>query len=120
MWNNSDKEDSQQYRLRESEKSNRTDGGLNWRGKSPGSTAFLIVGIILVLMAFRVFEWGETLGTSNPLQIIAMFGTLSLLALGGTTIAASGLFKVLYGRTRKEGHEQDTQSSSRATDSEES
>jgi len=101
MATKSDKEESPQYRLRKAEDSSETEmrGGSKRRVKSPVSTAFMIVGIIVFLMAFEVVEWGESLD-QNPLAIIAIFGTLGLLALGGTIFLVAAFFKVLFRVTR--------------------
>ena len=97
----SDKEESSQYRLRQAEESSEIEmrGGSKSRAKSPVSTAFMIIGIIVFLMAFEVVEWGESLD-QNPLVIIAIFGTLGLMGLGGIIFLVAALFKVWFGLTR--------------------
>ena len=85
MATKSDKEESSQYRLRQAEESSEIEvrGGSKSRVKSPVSTVFMIIGIIVFLMAFEVVEWGKSLD-QNPLAIIAIFGTLGLMGLGAS------------------------------------
>ena len=101
MATKSDKEESPQYRSRQAEESSEIEmrGGSKSKVKSPVSTAFMIIGIIVFLMAFEVVEWGKSLD-QNPLAIIAIFGTLGLMGLGGIIFLVAALFKVCFGLTR--------------------
>lgn len=73
--------------------------------KSPASIFFLVIGVIMIIMALKVFEWGGSLD-QNPLAIIAIFGTLGLLALGAISIFTSTYFKTMSGLAIEDNHDQ--------------
>jgi len=50
--------------------------------KSPAWIFFLVIGVIMIIMALKVFEWAESLGSSNPGQLVALLVGLPVLALG--------------------------------------
>jgi len=69
--------------------------------KSPASIFFLVIGVIMIILALKVFEWSGSLD-QNPLVIIAIFGTLGLLALGAICIFTSTYFKTMSGLATEE------------------
>ena len=72
--------------------------------KSRASIFFLVIGIIMIIMALKVFEWGESLGTApaNIIQFVAMLVALLLLALGATGVYFSTYFKTMSGLATEE------------------
>jgi uncharacterized membrane protein len=81
--------------------------------KSPASIFLLVIGIISILVALKVVEWGESLGTSNPLQIVALLGVLVLLALGVISIFSATYFKTMSSLATPENKDQQADSDDR-------
>jgi Flp pilus assembly protein TadB len=95
----SEKEDSQQYRLRQVEKPSRLDKPDNDRGdrkgKSLASGIFLVTGIIILIMGLLVLEWVGEQGSQNPVVAAVFF----LVALPLLAIGAFSIFSSTYSKT---------------------